>query len=230
MISLDGNSSAAYKEATAAISQTLDVLLKLAKMGEMESMIAVFQPVRDNAMRSINPYGEYISGAWPALHRRQSPEEPLAAPVSEASSSSTAQPTATATVAPGNTTLPKRIVPLCHSSLQLCVTATGNCSRHGACYKKYGQPSGSDSAGRDCYACRCVPTIVRDGTGGVKTIHWGGSACQKKDVSVPFFLLAGISILIIGAISSAIGLLFSVGQDTLPSVLSAAVAGPRPNK
>ena len=197
-------------------------------MGEMESMIGVFHPVKGSVKRSIDPYGEYISGARPALHPRQSSEEPLAASVSEVSSSSMAQPMATPTVAPGNTTSPKGIIPLCHSSLNTCVTATGNCSGHGACYKKYGPPSGGDSAGRDCYACRCVPTTVRDGDGGGKTIYWGGSACQKKDVSVPFFLLAGISILIVGAISSAIGLLFSVGQDTLPGVLSAAVAGPRP--
>ena len=64
----------------------------------------------------------------------------------------------------------------------------------------------------------------------VKTTQWGGPACQKKDVSVPFFLLAGFTIAILATVTWAVGLLFSVGQEKLPSVIGAGVAGPRAQK
>lgn len=60
--------------------------------------------------------------------------------------------------------------------------------------------------------------------GSVKTVQWGGPACQKKDVSVPFWLLAGFSVLLVSAISWGVGLLYSVGSEELPSVIGAGVA------
>lgn len=60
-----------------------------------------------------------------------------------------------------------------------------------------------------------------DGT--VKTVQWGGATCHKEDVSTPFFLLAGITILAVVAISSGIRMLFGVGQEELPSVIGAGV-------
>ena len=61
-------------------------------------------------------------------------------------------------------------------------------------------------------------------------MYWGGAACQKKDVSAPFFLLAGLTIALVGVVSWGIGLLMSVGQEELPSVIGAGVAGPRAQK
>jgi 1,4-dihydroxy-2-naphthoate octaprenyltransferase len=48
--------------------------------------------------------------------------------------------------------------------------------------------------------------------------------CQKKDVSVPFWLLAGFTIGIIGVVTFAIGLLYSIGEEKLPGVIGAGVS------
>lgn len=66
--------------------------------------------------------------------------------------------------------------------------------------------------------------------GKIKTTNWGGPACQKKDVSVPFWLLTGFTIAMVATVSWAIGLVFSIGQEDLPSVIGAGVAGPRAQK
>jgi hypothetical protein len=45
---------------------------------------------------------------------------------------------------------------------------------------------------------------------------------------MPFWLLAGISIMLISFVSYGIGLLISVGDTELPSVLGAGVSSARP--
>lgn len=162
---------------------------------------------------------------------RRSSEEPLGSSASNASS----QPSAPlksrpVQMAASNSSLPKGPLPICYSSLDSCNAATNNCSGHGSCYRKFGSSSDSgvkDAAGKDCYACRCSPTVLRDSDTRVSTIYWGGSACQKQDVSMPFFLLAGISIILVGAVAWGIAFLFAVGEETLPSVIGAGVSGPR---
>ena len=67
-----------------------------------------------------------------------------------------------------------------------------------------------------------------DGT--QKTVQWGGLACQKKDVSVPFFLFASFGVAMAALVFGAIGMLFSMGSEELPSVIGAGVAGPRAPK
>lgn len=47
---------------------------------------------------------------------------------------------------------------------------------------------------------------------------------------MPFFLLAGLSIALVGAVTWGVGLMASVGQEELPSVIGAGVAGPRVQK
>lgn len=73
-----------------------------------------------------------------------------------------------------------------------------------------------------------MSTVVRDGSEpgaiGEKTIRWGGNMCQKKDVSIPFWLLTGFTIAIVGMITFAIGLLYSVGEEQLPGVIGAGVS------
>lgn len=70
----------------------------------------------------------------------------------------------------------------------------------------------------DCWACSCK------GDDGKKTDKWAGAACQKEDISVPFnlFLVFGIVIILVSV--WAVGLLYSIGDEPLPSVLSAGVA------
>ncbi|KAL1972143.1 hypothetical protein VTN31DRAFT_7362 [Thermomyces dupontii] len=120
------------------------------------------------------------------------------------------------------------LLPVCYDSETSCATATNNCSGHGECYLK--SSSHNDAVMGDCYACRCFKTNVTTQNGDIRTIQWGGAACQKEDVSSPFFLLAGVTILAVVGISTAIKLLFNVGQQELPSVIAAGVSadkGPR---
>lgn len=70
--------------------------------------------------------------------------------------------------------------------------------------------------------------VNEDGT--QKTVQWAGAACQKKDVSVPFLLFAGFGIVMAALIAGAIGMLYNMGSQELPSVIGAGVAGPKAGK
>jgi len=72
--------------------------------------------------------------------------------------------------------------------------------------------------------------VTTDSEGRTKTIYWGGPACQKKDISAQFWLLAGLGIMLAATVSWGVGLLFSIGEEELPSVIGAGVAGPRAQK
>ena len=164
---------------------------------------------------TTSPYGTYTK----PLSARQQPEEPLSSP----STLSTNQPSAPEVLQASTNPLPRGILPACHDKPETAMAATNNCSGHGTVYLK--------STGKhDCYACKCSKTVLTDDEGRVKTVYWGGPACQKKDISVPFFLLAGLSIALVGIVSWGIGLLMSVGAEELPSVIGAGVAGPRASK
>ncbi|CAG7986989.1 unnamed protein product [Penicillium nalgiovense] len=121
--------------------------------------------------------------------------------------------------------LQSTLAPICHASNSSCAESTNDCSGHGSCYLKYG--SGVEGTTGNCYACQCKQSIVRNNDGTSKTVQWGGSACQKRDISSPFFLVAGVSLLAIVLVGSAIGMLFSMGSQELPSVISAGVGGPK---
>ena len=165
---------------------------------------------------ATSPYGSYKR---PILARQQQSEEPLSSPSTASSQSSPEIKPLQGSTSP----LPRGVLPLCHPTLQSCITATNNCSGHGTAFKK-------SSGAIDCYACKCSKTVITDDEGKVKTVYWGGPACQKKDISVPFFLLAGLSIALVGLVTWGIGLMASVGQEELPSVIGAGVAGPRAQK
>ncbi|KAJ5752356.1 hypothetical protein N7520_009273 [Penicillium odoratum] len=119
--------------------------------------------------------------------------------------------------------LHSNLAPVCHASNSSCAEATNNCSGHGYCYLKY--ESGGETTAGNCYACRCQETVVRKKDGTTQKIQWGGPACQKKDISSPFFLIAGVSVFAIMMVSSVVGMLFSMGQQELPSVIGAGVGG-----
>ena len=170
-----------------------------------------------NSKRSATSlYGSYSKSL---RTRQEQSEEPLAAPSSASSPSSSEVPPLQASASP----LPHGILPICHPTLQSCITTTNNCSGHGTAYKK-------SSGAIDCFACKCSKTVLTDEDGRVKTVYWGGPACQKKDISVPFFLLAGLTIGLVGVVTWGIGLMASIGQEELPSVIGAGVAGPRAQK
>ncbi|KAK0668209.1 hypothetical protein QBC41DRAFT_226787 [Cercophora samala] len=127
-----------------------------------------------------------------------------------------------------NIQIQKKAIPACFLSLDACKEATNDCSGHGTCVNKFGTGNATASDARACFTCKCMATVVRrgdePGTSGKKTVHWGGNMCQKKDVSVPFWLITGFTITIVGAVTFAIGLLFSVGQEQLPGVIGAGVS------
>ena len=124
---------------------------------------------------------------------------------------------------PANSTIPKTTIATCWSSENVCISNTRNCTGNGACFKKYTEQVSEDESGAECWTCGCIPTVVKVGD-SVKTTYWGGPACQKKDISLPFFFLAGFSIAAVATLSYGIGLLYSIGQEDLPSVLGAGVA------
>lgn len=114
-----------------------------------------------------------------------------------------------------------RVIPACFESLDSCNNVTNFCSGHGDCYE----------ARNKCFRCKCGSTVVRTNDDGTtKSVHWGGMACEKKDVSVPFILFAGFGVIFTALVVGAIGMLYGMGSENLPSVLSAGVAGPTARK
>jgi hypothetical protein len=118
-------------------------------------------------------------------------------------------------------------VPSHYSSLESCERTTHNCTTHGTCVKLYSEKDGDRTS--DTYGCVCdKPSIRKNKDGSEKTTYYGGTACQKVDVSGPFWLLAGTSLVLVTILSLGLGMLYSVGYEELPSVIGAGVTGPRP--
>ena len=116
--------------------------------------------------------------------------------------------------------LPLSLAPVCYATNSSCNDATGTCSGHGACYEK----------SSDCYACSCFETTVKDRGGVEQKIRWGGSACQKQDISSAFFLIAGVTLAVMTANGAAVGMIFRVGTTELPGVISAGVGAVKAQK
>ncbi|KAF1959403.1 hypothetical protein CC80DRAFT_490331 [Byssothecium circinans] len=196
------------------------------------SITVVLMPLSSkDAKRSPRPYGIYDSPS--TLQPRREPKE---APLSLTSKPTTSpspnvsdlEDFPVITQAEGNNTkAPLGILKRCYASKDACLTETNSCSGHGTCKSPHRE---NDKSIPVCYACQCVPEVKhRDGKGmetSSKTIYWGGPACQKKDVSVPFWLLTGTTVLLVFLIASGIGLLYSMGSEELPSVIGAGVSGP----
>ncbi|KAI9507488.1 hypothetical protein F5148DRAFT_113150 [Russula earlei] len=103
---------------------------------------------------------------------------------------------------------------LCFTSEEICSNSTDSCSGHGACTKAL-------KAGRTCFACVCEAT--KDSSG--RTQHWAGSKCERRDVSGTFVLIVGTVITLILIVVGSITLLYGVGSQPLPSVLTGSVPG-----
>jgi Domain of unknown function (DUF3844) len=183
-------------------------LASFATAGSQESII-VLLPTPARSPRSLSKHKHS------ARQAAEEEEETLSVPslpeLSTAKSNSSHPPK----LAPGE------FLPTCFSSESSCTDATNNCSGHGSCAKKH----------VGCYACTCARTIVRyndDGT--TKTVQWGGTACEKKDISVEFWLFASFAVIITAFVAGVISMMYSMGAEELPSVLGAGVAGPRVTK
>jgi hypothetical protein len=103
---------------------------------------------------------------------------------------------------------------LCFTSEEICSNSTDSCSGHGTCVEAI-------KAGRTCFTCACEAT--QDSPG--RTQYWAGSKCERKDVSGPFVLIAGTVITLILIVVSSVALLFGVGNQPLPSVLTSSAPG-----
>ncbi|TKA28214.1 hypothetical protein B0A50_04186 [Salinomyces thailandicus] len=130
-----------------------------------------------------------------------------------------------------NSTIIPGILPACFPTLASCQETTRNCSGHGSCSKKYSDNSASDkSRSRDCYTCQCKATTKTLSSSGedkqVSTIYWAGSACQKQDVSVEFWMIALFTIGLVFLVCFAVGSVWDMGSEELPSVIGAGVSGP----
>ena len=229
----------AYKIEVARLAASLKALPALAKQSELESILILFPPSSDSGKRSSTAiYGDL------SFTRRQPLEQqlelpPIVVPSSSSSKSSTkttsiSSPSATPTHSKNASHLlpSKGPLPVCYNSLEHCKERTNRCSGHGRCFEKFKSPPQEDDLRKSCWACQCGTTIIlpnsRNENKGNKTIYWGGAACQKKDVSGPLFLLVAMTILLVGAVTWGIGLLYSIGQEELPSVIGAGVSGKAP--
>jgi len=211
-----------------SLFDNLSRLENFVKDGDLEVLLAVLpEPSRTS---KLNHWSAAAAGASD-LRRRRDAETVI----SDQEDGTTRPPTlkpAAAGPGPSTTNAARRgkPIPQCFASANSCMTQTNECSGHGECVNKYSSGSGNAtaSAGASCFVCACKATVVERGDGaptkGRKTVHWGGNMCQKQDISVPFWLIAGFTVTIIGAVSFAIGLLFSVGEEQLPGVIGAGVS------
>ncbi|KLU82142.1 hypothetical protein MAPG_01219 [Magnaporthiopsis poae ATCC 64411] len=117
---------------------------------------------------------------------------------------------------------PNRRIPACFASLSACQNATAGCSGHGECLNKFTGTNTSVAKGDPvCFSCHCLPTKE-----GNTRAFWGGKTCQKRDISTPFWLITFLTVALIGLVSMAIGMLFTVGEEKLPGVIGAGVSRP----
>ncbi|QIW96146.1 hypothetical protein AMS68_001664 [Peltaster fructicola] len=124
-----------------------------------------------------------------------------------------------------NTPLPG-ILPACYSSKRACVSRTRDCTGHGSCVLKYtDQSKKQNTTTAECWGCACGTT-----TSNKLTTHWAGPACQKKDISVEFWLIALFTIGLLSLVGFAVGTIWSMGEEQLPSVIGAGVSGPTARK
>ncbi|CAH0029695.1 unnamed protein product [Clonostachys rhizophaga] len=200
------------------LSRLASHFARLATSGEMETTIVLFHASTANS--NVNQWSEKFQ----ELRRRQAAEEVVSVfevDVEVDLPSSVGESDAKMTIFSS----PSK-VPTCFTSKEACLSGTNKCSGYGECLNRWAEPdgsdeqSGSDGKGRVCYACHCSKR--REKSGGVTQM--AGPTCSKQDVSVPFWLFAGFTLLMVGILTFAIGILFSVGEEKLPGVLGAGVS------
>ncbi|OHX00115.1 arsenate reductase [Colletotrichum incanum] len=192
----------------ASLSENASLLRQLAANGEMETVvIAMPESSRNSQVRHWSSKPEELRRRQVEEVMTETDDHDQPAPTTPVQSS-----------APFVGNIERGTIRSCYDSQDACVKATGNCSGHGECFNKYATPDGKDQGA--CFACQCLGTKSKSGS----VTHWGGRACNKVDVSVPFWLFVGFGIAMVGILTSAIGLLFSVGEEKLPGVIGAGVS------
>ncbi|KAF2836337.1 hypothetical protein M501DRAFT_997096 [Patellaria atrata CBS 101060] len=216
--------SETYRTTVLSLREALSTLVNHAVDSSTSLTIALMPPHSPSFLskRASHPWGTYTHPTRSS--QRQKPEALLSSPVdsdvpASAESSGPARP-------PVNGSLPLRgILPSCFSTKRACEKATLNCTGHGHCYEKYNSKGDDDKV---CFTCACtIPEVRTNKDGTKKTTTFGGPACQKKNVVMPFWLLAGFTVFLVFMISWGVGLLYNMGNEELPSVIGAGVSGPR---
>lgn len=211
-----------HPELVQDLVKNLPSLLKFVKAGDIEAAV-LLHPESSRSSR----HDSWTTSQPADLRRRAAEfEEPLTDGAGGASkSSSTAAATAAHTSPPhrAGAAASKAVVPACFGTYNLCVAGTDNCTGHGLCQDKYENDTRGDDKPQRCFSCACLASVNE--TGGVRsTTHWGGNMCQKKDVSSPFWLIAGATLLLGWVTALAVGMLYSVGEEKLPGVIGAGVS------
>lgn len=96
-----------------------------------------------------------------------------------------------------------------YASKEKCEEATDSCSGHGSCHK----------LASGFYGCACKKSYDTDKK---KTTYYGGSACEKIDVSAETQMFLWSAIVGVFVLYASIKLLFSIGDDALPGILNVA--------
>jgi uncharacterized protein DUF3844 len=170
---------------------------------------------------AMPPGKQHYTTTWgPKLQRRSESEALLAASIKgSVKSKAQSQPVS-------SSPLGVNAVPARYSSLDSCERTTKNCTGHGECVRLSSESVGDRT--NDIFGCVCnKPSVRTNQDGSKKTTYYAGSACQKVDISQPFWLLAGTTIFLLTVVSLGVGMLYSMGSEELPSVIGAGVTGPR---
>lgn len=105
--------------------------------------------------------------------------------------------------------LPTNLANTCFKDASSLEKATNNCSGHGKAVQ-------STKGGKPCYRCQCKATEVRKG----KKVYWAGAACEKKDVSTEFVLLASSVVMLVMVVVGSVYFLWAQGSEELPGTLA----------
>ncbi|KAK8064211.1 hypothetical protein PG996_008863 [Apiospora saccharicola] len=205
-------------KSTAALSKNMKKLQSLAQSGKMETLIM------------IHPSAQAASAGSELRRRDHKSEIVLTDKTTSAATKPAAANKAKASTSPAKAANPfndkdgknkkkNAIYPSCFQSQNACNSATNNCTGHGVCENKWSQ--GTE---KSCFSCRCLATTEKQADGRPSIYHWGGGACQKQDISTPFWLLAGFTIIMLSIVGFCINLLFQVGEEPLPGVIGAGVS------
>ncbi|KAL2139047.1 hypothetical protein VTI28DRAFT_5858 [Corynascus sepedonium] len=205
-----------------SLFDNLSRLEKFVTDGDLEVLLVLLP--ESSRSSNLNHWSAAAAGTGSGLHRRRATEMVL---TDHEIPKSTLAADEKLPAGSSNTARRPGAAPKCFSTLDSCVKETNSCSGHGECVNKYGTGNDTDDS-HSCFVCACKRTVVKAPNGGEttggKTVRWGGDMCQKEDVSVQFWLIAGFTITIVGAVTFAISLLFSVGEEKLPGVIGAGVS------
>ncbi|EWC45236.1 hypothetical protein DRE_05963 [Drechslerella stenobrocha 248] len=201
----DGVNSQKHKIAAKLMATAIKNIVSAAS--GYPSIIGLIPPTSTNSKRNTEFIGDFDIKM---MKRKEVPLVPT-----HASKPVAVEDTSAATPLLKDSKKPARPRPGCFESRDVCGNTTNSCNGRGSCIKSTTQSN--------CWSCTCNPTVVNV-NGFNKTTHWGGNACQKKDVSVPFLLFTGFAIAMTLGISWTINKMLSLSAEELPGELSAGVA------